>query len=164
MKRVVFLLCVLLTAAACGFHLRGEGSLHAAVSSVYLDAAPDSVVGRELRTRLQDAGVQVDDSGGADRYAIRIGPETLSNEVLSVSPQTGKAEEYLLVMKIPLTVTAPDGRTLADAEAVTVTRDYTLEEEAVLSDFREREVLQDELRGDAAARIIRRFNALVRQH
>jgi LPS-assembly lipoprotein len=163
MKPVLCLLCLLLTAGGCGFHLRGEGpDLRPAVSDVYLDAAPDSVVARELRARLQDAGVRIDPDGDRDRFTIRVGPEALSNEVLSVSPQTGKAEEYLLVMTIPLTVIAPDGTALADAETVTVTRDYTLEEEAVLSDFREREVIQNELRSEAAARIVRRFSALVR--
>jgi LPS-assembly lipoprotein len=142
---------------ACGFQLRGAQS-GAAVRMANLDLRSVSAaeLAREVRSQLQRAGVAF--TADAE-YTLTIEHEAYERSVLSVSPRTGKAEEFQLTLTARMSLARADGTTLVNNELIAVSRDYLFDEDALLGKASEEDVLKSNLRRQAAASIIRRVYA-----
>ena len=142
---------------SCGFQMRGSQSLTTAdISSLDLHSATASDLAREVRTQLQLAGVAV--RTGAD-YTLLLANENYNRAVLSVSPRTGKAEEFQLTLTARMSLAKADGSDLISNELIRVSHDYLFDEDALLGKASEENVLKENLRRRAAADIIRRVHA-----
>ena len=95
---------------------------------------------------------------GAD-YALSLSGENFKQTALSVSPTTGKVEEYQIVFTLRVSISRADGELLVDNQALRVFRDYTFDEEAALGKFIEEEGLRD-----GAHQTSRRSNHQATQH
>ena len=85
---------------------------------------------------------------------VRILPESLERRLLSVYP-TGQVAEYELIYGVKYVVQFPDAEAVsADFE---VLRDYQDDPDQVLAKSRELELVLQEMREEAADRIIRRL-------
>jgi len=162
--RLTLLLFSLLLLAACGFHLRGyHRPAHVAAASVYLETADNGYIAQSVRDQLRSGDTQVVKKADDAQYVLRLTKQKLDRRVLSVSPKTGKAEEYELTLSTLMTVIGPGGEILADKEPVHATRDYTFDAGAVLGKSSEEEVLQQDLADQIADDILNRLDALTQR-
>jgi len=169
MRRLFPLLLPLLLLSACGFHLRGSRPQAEvdSVSSVYIRAERAADLAREVTAQLKDADIEVVADPDKAEYLLTLSNSRVERNVLSVNAQTGKAEEYQLLLTVKMSVARMSevhagGEPLVADEAVQVERDYTFDEDAVLGKYSEEQVLEEEMTQLAANRIIRRLNAAAR--
>lgn len=156
-------LLVITLLPACGFHLRGTGASAASIQAerIMVAAAEGGMVARELRAQLQLAGVRVVNARKDAEYVLRVTDEELQRDVLSVSPRTGKAEEYELTLTVLLTIVGPEREVLVDAERISLVRDFTFDQDAALGKFSEEELLTRELTRETVDQILRRLSAAI---
>ena len=100
---------------------------------------------------------------GAD-YALSLSGENFKQTALSVSPTTGKVEEYQIVFTLRVSISRADGELLVDNQALRVFRDYTFDEEAALGKFIEEEGLRTELIKQVVDQIIRQLSTVANRH
>lgn len=148
--------------SGCGFQLRGAESIGVPVDSLYLDTAGGGQTGREVREQLQLTDVTLTDSAKAAKYVVRVKRERFLREVLSVSPRTGKVEEYELILGVSLSVAASDGRALITNELLTTSRDHPFDETAVLASNEEQRAIREELTQLIARQVLLRIQAVIR--
>ena len=158
------LLAALLLTQACGFHLRGSDTGRAAAAgqnaarSVYLHTTDGR---RALQILQQQLGQAVKTRRSQAEYEIRISGESIRQNVLSVSPATGKVEEFKVNYSCLLSIIKTDTETgLINNQRLSFSRDYTFDEDAVLGKADERRQIEEELINQAAQAIIRRFRAV----
>lgn len=154
----VLLACI----SACGFQLRGSNLEALKGSSIFIQAGGGSDLALELRRQLSFAGLNVTDSAGNADYVIQLSNENFDRDVLSVSSETGKVEEYELTMNSNLTVTGSDKKRLVNDEILSARRDYIFDQDSVLGKFDEEERIREEMHQQLAASIIRRLRAVTR--
>ncbi len=158
-----FLMLTTLVLSACGFHLRGsQVASPVDISNVYIRSVAAGKLTVEVKNQLQVVGTTSAKTSDQAQYILMLENESINRSVLSVSAETGKVEEYQLTLSVSMTVTEiSDAAVLAD-ESINVARDYTFDEDAALAKFTEEEVLREDMIHQAAARIIRRLNALMK--
>jgi LPS-assembly lipoprotein len=163
MRLLLIVAALACTLAGCGFQLRGSSTAAEALAgrTIHLDADRAPAAGVELRQILNASGVHVARRAKGAEYTIRLAGEKISRDVLSVSPQTGKVEEFQLTYVVLLSVQRAGGETLLDGVPVTLQRDFTFDQDAVLGNFSEEEILRDEMAREAAEQILRRSAAAI---
>lgn len=159
MRSVAVYVFIFITLSACGFQMRGTDSLTVAnFNRLNLRSVSADTLTREVRAQLQLAGVA--ESSGAD-YTLTIANENYKRSILSVSPKTGKAEEFQLTLSARISISKTGQKDLVSNEAITASRDYLFDEDALLGKASEERQLRANLRRQLAAAIIRRLEATV---
>jgi outer membrane lipopolysaccharide assembly protein LptE/RlpB len=159
--RTLAIVCICTGLAACGFHLRGSGAEFAGIEGgrIFLNQARAPTVSAQVRSQLDLAGAKLTATASEAEYRVLISNERLLREVLSVSPQTGKAEEYQLLLRVFLSVSTSAGETLVDQQQISLSRDFTYDADAALGKYSEEELLRQEMTREAADQILRRLGA-----
>ncbi len=145
---------------ACGFQLRGSNLQALQHSQVYVQSNGANVLAKEVKIQLQNADVIPVKSVTDAKYIINLSNESFDRRVLSVSPKTGKVEEYEITYRASLSITGSDGDTILKSEPVTAVTDYTFDEDAVLGKFEEERVLRDDIVRHAASNVLRRLQSV----
>ena len=155
-------LFVVILAQGCGYHLRGQAPQVKAKSgyTVHIAAAAASRLAAAVRTQLAGSGVAATDSREGTDYTLAVHGEEFERQVLSVSPATGKVEEYQVILTGRISISKADGEVLVANQAIRVSGDYAYDEDAALGKFAEEETIKEELLEQAAARVIRRLNTV----
>jgi LPS-assembly lipoprotein len=158
-----FLVGLSAAAGGCGMHLRGSSTEAEELRSlnIYLEQVQALQVGQELRQILAASEVKLARKAKGADYVIRVAGEKLTRDVLSVSPQTGKVEEFQLNYRVHLSVLRLGAEPLVDNIPIALQRDFTFDQDAVLGNFSEEETLRDELTREAAEQILRRSAAAI---
>lgn len=153
--------CILIS--ACGFHLRGSGGAVAEIQAerIYISQGGAGNLATEVRSQLELSGVTLTGSPQEAEFVIRLAEENVQRNVLSVSPQTGKVEEYQLTFSVLLSLTEAGGAKLLEGDPVSLARDFTFDQDAVMGKFSEEELLRVELTREAAEQILRRVGAMI---
>lgn len=164
MRITWILIPLLLLTTACGFHLRGSQPQAEvdAISSIHIRASRTGDIAKEVTARLEQAGIAIMPEAEQAEYLLTLANESVERDVLSVSAQTGKAEEYRLILTVQMSVSHSDDGLLLDGDTVEVFRDYTFDEDAVLGAFSEEQVLREEMTRRVASQVISRLNATAR--
>jgi len=159
--RTLAAIALVATLSGCGFHLRGSSADFAGIEGkrIFLNQARAQLVGTQVRSQLDLAGATLADTPGEADYSVFLSNERLAREVLSVSPQTGKAEEYQLLFRVLLSIKTAGGETLVDEQQISLSRDFTYDEDAALGKFSEEQLLREELTREAADQVLRRLGA-----
>ena len=161
MKTRYLIIVLLLGLSACGFHLRGTQQKAAVkVSNVYVSSAGAREVVAEVKEQLDNAGAAAVKGLETADYVLTLERQLFDRRVLSVSSVTGKVEEYQLALELYMSVSNGKGEELLAPERIRLTRDYTIDEEAVLAQGSEEDILREDMVIDAASRIIYRLNAV----
>ena len=163
LKRIylnVFILTIVLTIAGCGFKLRGDFGLPTGIQQLQLLAAQKNTpMHRILGKQLQGFNIEVwDNTVSASQVAeqvdviVYLRSDQLERRLLSLF-STGQVAEYELVYTIKYHIQFP----AQDAQEIEfdVTREYQDDPDAVLAKSRELDLIQNEMRQEAANRIIR---------
>lgn len=162
--RTTLLILIASLIAGCGFHLRSEESVGIPADSLYLDISGGGQTGREVQQQLKLTDIKLTDSAKSADYVLRVTNERFVQEVLSVSPRTGRVEEYELILRVNLSVAAADGETLIQGEQLDARRDYVYDEFAVVATGDEQQLIREELTRLIASQVLLRARAVVRQH
>ena len=159
MRRAAVYAFIFISLSACGFQMRGSQSLTVAkITHLNLRSVSADALTREVKSQLQMDGVAV--SSSAD-YTLTLVNETYKRSILSISPKTGKAEEFQLTLSARVSISKKGMNDLVSNEAITASRDYLFDEDALLGKASEERLLKENLRRQLAAAVIRRLNATV---
>lgn len=154
------LLITTLILSACGFQLRGTGGITAAgVGSILIVAPANSAIAAEVRSQLQMTEAKLVQTTEQAELILSLDGEHFERTILSVSPDSGKVEEYLLTLGINLSLADRTSHPLLAGEHLTASRDYPFDENAVLGMFSLETRIREDLSRQIAAGIIRRLNA-----
>ncbi|HSR63600.1 MAG TPA: LPS assembly lipoprotein LptE [Gammaproteobacteria bacterium] len=158
--RIIPVLLMLIFVAGCGFQLRGSNLDELQRSNVYVQSSGANQIAGHVRQQLRYAGVNlIDDAGDAD-YLISLSDERFERNILSVSPRTGKVQEYELSYQSSLSVTDRNGEKLVNNEPITAARDYVFDDGSVLGNFSQEGVLRNDIARHAASSVLRRLQAV----
>ena len=158
--RVLVLAVLLILLAGCGFRLREQAELPAALRELRIEVADRfSPVGIELARALQRAGATLHDDAAAKVAVLRVHVDSISTQPLSVSG-TARVQEYQVLHRIEFEVVAADGTVLIARNAIERRRDYRFDETQALGAAAEDELARKELRRDTLAALLRRIEAL----
>ena len=156
------LLCLLVgLVSACGFSLRGSQALPETLTQVAINAPLQySPLSRALQKRLpvyQLVGL-INSTATIDRemldktLVVQLEPEQFERRLLSVF-STGQVAEYDLVFTVNYTIIFP--HKIPIKNSFRVSREYQDDPEQILAKSRELNLVLNELRVEAADRIIR---------
>ncbi len=140
--------------AGCGYHLRGAVELPESLSPVHLRGGSEALRQR-LALFLTGGGARIADETEEAQSVLAVRNERFDERVLSVDSQTGKAREFEITYTVSFEMTGPGGRVLLPQREVNLVRDYVFDPDAVIGKSRERGVLEEEMRRDAAEQIVR---------
>ena len=144
-----------LLAAGCGFTLRGEGLLPDVMQRVQLEAQDlNSELVQKLERELRRAGAVIVQERSAATSTLRIVSDIADERVLSVSAQ-GQPQEFELFHTVVFSLTANESQ-LLEPTTLTLTRDYSFDEQDILGKAEDAAFLQDALAEDVARSIVRR--------
>lgn len=113
---------------------------------------------RGLRRALEASGTEFAPTRAAATAVIRIDRDETGQRVLSVSARNTPAE-YSIFYTVTYAVSA-GGEELLPPQTLTLTRDYTFDEEALLAKQHEEEILREALARDLVALVMRRLASL----
>ncbi len=162
LRRYRFTLVAALAAllAGCGFHLRKEANLPASMQRVHIEAAdPASPLVRDLARALPRSGTQVVAAVEPGVALMRIGANTVSTDVLSVSG-SARANEYSLRHHVEFEVLDAAGTALLPKQVIELTREFTFDASQALGVAAQTDLLTRELERDMVQAILRRLEAL----
>ena len=158
----VCILTIILTIVGCGFKLRGDYGLPTGIKQLQLLAAQKNTpLYRILGKQLQGFNIEVwDNTHSATEInqqvdaIVHLTSDQLERRLLSLF-STGQVAEYELVYTIKYYIQFPE----QDALEIEfdVTREYQDDPDAVLAKSRELDLIQNEMRHEAANRIIRKI-------
>lgn len=156
------IVCALLV-SACGFQMRGArtGVADIEAERIYIDQTRAANLADEVKSQLKFAGVKVTESPADAEYVVLLANETVRRDVLSVSPRTGKVEEYQLTLSARMSLREAGGSKLLEDDPLSLVRDFTYDQSAALGKFSEEETLRDELTREAAELVLRRVGAVL---
>lgn len=160
--RTFFLLGLLASIAGCGYHLRGSGPGALSINSVFVQSSGANKLADEVRNQLNGMGVSTPGEAEAAEYVLNLSAERENRKVLTVAADTGKVQEYEISFTAFMSVSDAAGQVLSKNQTVRAKRDLTVDEDAVLGKFEEERTIQNELRKQAAANVLRRLQAVTR--
>jgi LPS-assembly lipoprotein len=153
------LLCALASGAlaACGF--RPAGSVTVPFETLYV-AAPDySSFGAEFKRYMESGGkTRLADSPGNADAVLEILNEQQEKVVLSLS-SAGRVREYLLRYRVAFRLLDPAKRVLIPPSEISLQRDLTYDDSAVLGKENEEVLLYRDMKNDAVQQLLRRLAA-----
>lgn len=154
MRHLIQKLTVIIIATAvtgCGFQLRDNYQLPAAMQTVSIEAPAFSEFGQVLERRLSLAGARIE-SPQQTSLVIEILDDTLDRRTLSLS-QSGQVAEYEMIYTVYYQLI--EQGEISALQQVEVYRDYQDDPNFALAKTREREVLVQEMRDEAARLLLR---------
>jgi LPS-assembly lipoprotein len=152
---------VMLTAAlllsACGFQLRGTAQLP--FKTLYLQAASTSPFALQLKRAIEaGTSTRVTDSPAEADVVLQILAELKEKQILSLTGG-GRVSEFLLRYRVSFRLTDRLNREHIPASEIVLRRDYTFNDQQVLSKEHEEAILYRDMRVDAVQQLLRRLQA-----
>lgn len=161
MSRLLLLLCLVLAVSACGFRPRGTLALAEELGPVKVQTAdPYSELAQGLSVALARAGVKaaVD---GEPSATLRVRSERLSTRPLTVDVRA-LVREYETLYRVGFDVIGADGKVRLPEQTVELTREFTYDAFAQAGSPAEQRLIEEELRREMQAAILRRLDAVLR--
>ncbi len=160
-RRALVVTAAALALAGCGFQLRQAP--HFAFSSIYVAAAPNSTLGKELRRSIASSdGVRVVDDPAA-RAAAQVVLDVLADQrekvVVGLSA-SGQVREFQLRTRVRFRLSTPAGKELIPETELLQQRDISFNESAVLAKEAEENLLYRDMQTDIVQQLMRRLAAV----
>ena len=149
----------LLAVSACGFRLAGSEPLPAVLVRPYLSLKdPYSDFSREFERRLKSAGAALQTVRADSTASIEVTKDLVETRTLSVTSQNIPTE-YELVYTVTFVVKGPDKQLLAP-QTLSLSQDYSFEENALLAKENEADVLRQQMARDLVGITMHRLSSL----
>ena len=145
--------------AGCGFQMRGQPDIPAAMSRTYI-ATPNrhSIFYRKLAAELRSNGVDVVESPLDAGATLNIIDDQTGQRVISVSARN-IPREYEVFYRVIYSVQNETG-TMLEPQEQTVARDYTYDETLVLGKAQEEEMIRAAIADDLVRLVMFQLAAL----
>jgi LPS-assembly lipoprotein len=153
LRLVITALLAAALVSACGFRARGSVTLPEDFREVYVDAPIE--IADEIAIFLDSGGASIAGVRSEADAVIKVLSESYDERVMSVDATTGKAREFELLYAFDFSIRMKDGIMLIPPEHVVVRRIYLFDPTDVIGGRRNIEVLRQDMRREAAGRIIR---------
>lgn len=153
------LLAVVLSLAACGFHLRGSNLQGAefAFKSLYLKAPAESPFVADLRRALNTNKITLTSTPDQAELVLEVLSEQIPpKQILSLSG-SGRVQEYQLVYRISLRAYDAKQNDWLPTDEIMLSRILTYDDAQVLAKEQEEAMLYKDMRSDAVAQAVRRL-------
>ena len=143
--------------AGCGFQLRGQATLP--FHTLFVQAAPTSVFALQVkRAVLAGSDTQVTDRADQAEAVLQILAELQEKEILSLGG-SGRVREFQLRYRVQFRLTDEKNREHIPATEIVLKRDFSFNDEQVLSKETEEALLFRDMRNDAVQQLVRRLQA-----
>lgn len=150
------LLASSLLLTSCGFHLRGSLPLER-YPAIFVDAKKHSELASLLSQQLESNKVKLLTELDPKAPALMLQQDSLERRTLSLFPN-GQVAEYELIYRVKYQLLLPD-QDIQEFQ-FELTRDYQDDPNLALAKAKELDLLLQELRNQAASRIIRQLNRI----
>ncbi len=150
------LLASSLLLTSCGFHLRGSLPLER-YPAIFVDAKKHSELASLLSEQLESNKVKLLAELDPQAPALMLQQDSLERRTLSLFPN-GQVAEYELIYRVSYQLLLP-GQDIQEFQ-FELTRDYQDDPNLALAKAKELDLLLQELRNQAASRIIRQLNRI----
>ena len=161
MSRLLLLACLVLAVSACGFHPRGTLALAEELGPVKVQTSdPYSPLAQGLSVALDRAGVQPAVEGQPSA-TLRVRSESLRTRPLAVDAHA-LVREYETRYRVRFDLIGADGKRRLAEQTIELSRDFTYDAFAQAGSPAEQQLIQDELRREMQAAILRRLDAALR--
>ena len=141
---------------SCGFHLRGSLPLER-YPAIFVDAKKHSELASLLSEQLKSNEVKLLTELDPKAPALMLQQDSLERRTLSLFPN-GQVAEYELIYRVQYQLLLPD-QDIQEFQ-FELTRDYQDDPNLALAKAKELDLLLQELRSQAASRIIRQLNRI----
>jgi len=158
MKTRLIIVIILLLTSSCGFQLRGAGGFQ--MDRIFVDAIAANNTAAEIKRIITEEGLTISENPKQAQVVVHLRDETIDRRVLSISAVSGKLEEVELHLHVELEITHPNGEKIQESQRISLVRDYSFDETAVLAVATEEETLVAEMFREIVAQIIRRLQAV----
>jgi len=158
---ILSLTILLIGLSACGFQLRGTNLQGLQDTKIYVQSSGANALATEVKKQLVDVGINPVSSASDADYVVSLSNESFNTKILSVSPTTGKAEQYQVNYTGMLKISSQDDGSTATSGPVSATRDLTFDEGSVLGKVQEESILKKDITKQVAASVLRRLRAAV---
>ena len=153
------LLLLALALTACGFHRQGVRPLSPVMKVTYVDAKDArSDFMRGLTRALEAGGATLVPTREDATAVLKVERDQTGQRVLSVSARNTPTE-YEIYYTVTYSVRSAEAELLA-SRTLTLTRDYSFNEEALLAKQHEEEYLREALARDLVAQVMRSLASL----
>lgn len=148
-----------LALVACGFHRQGVTPMPPVMKLTYVDARDERTdFMRGLTRALETRGATLTPTRESASAVLRIERDETGQRVLSVSARNTPTE-YEIFYTVTYAVTS-NGAEVLTPQTLTLTRDYSFDDEALLAKQHEEEILREALASDLVNLVMRRLASL----
>jgi len=159
--RVGVALILLVSVTACGFHLRGQLELPAAMAATYIETnGVNADLVKRLRNSLKSNGAVVTANRTEATAVLRLLNDSYDRRVLSVGGGR-KIREIELHYAIRFELAEVGGDRLVAPQTVELFRDYTYDEDDVLGKQGEEANIREDMIREAGDRVLRIIQAVL---
>jgi len=145
----------LLTAAGCGFHLRGSTQIP--FKNLHVQVAETSGFGIELKRALRANDVPLRETAKGADANLAILSEIREKKIQSLGGQ-GRVREYQLIYRVGYSLTSEKG-IITPPTQILITRDISFNDAAALAKEAEEALLYRDMQSDAVQQLLRRLQA-----
>jgi len=161
MRRQLIVFSLVAALGACGFQPRAQVAFAEELGPVRVATAdPFSPLGQGLATALTRAGAEPAAEGGP-AATLKVLSEQMRTRPLSVDAGA-QVREYETLYQVEFELRGADGAVRVPRQAVELSREYTYDALASAGSPAEQRLVQEELRRDMQAAILRRVDAVLR--
>lgn len=154
--RALFLMLLVTSLVACGFHLRGAADV--SFSSIFIQGNP-LVISKKLVKSLNTNGVKVLPSAeGAELLLEMIGEES-EKRILSLAGR-GTVNEFELYYRVHYRTKSAGSELWSQAQTVEARRDFTYDDANLLAKQGEEKRLNENMQQDVLSSLMRRLSSL----
>lgn len=152
------LLLMVLTLAACGFHLRGSNlkDIQFAFKSLYLKAPGETAFVADLRRILKANKIKLTGNAASADLVLEVVSEQSLKQILSLSG-AGRVQEYQLFYRVSLRAYDNMQNDWLPAEEISLSRILAYDDTQVLAKEQEEALLYKDMRSDAIGQAVRRL-------
>jgi LPS-assembly lipoprotein len=144
---------------ACGFRLAGSERLPPILARPYLSMMdPYTDFAREFERQLKSRGAQLQDGRQDATATVEVTKDLVEQRTLSVSARNIPTD-YELRYTVVFAVRGPDAELLAP-QTITLSRDYSFEENVLLAKEHEADILREQMARDLATMAMHRLTRL----
>lgn len=163
-----FLCLVLISLAACGFHLRGAVELSADLSPLYLQTNNAYELARDVKGLLRSNNIELAQTPGKAKATLTLLKEQRNRRIITVNSD-GRASEYLLTYIVDVRFSGAaiaqnqDEQSVKNkqiTDTITLNRTLIFDPDVVLAATNESETLYRDMKRDTARRILLKLQAL----
>ncbi|MEO7065872.1 MAG: LPS assembly lipoprotein LptE [Rhodanobacter sp.] len=152
------LLLSVLALSACGFHLRANATLPAAMQRVHVTVSGGGDFQRSLTRALRSSGATVEDEGGPGIAELRVPIASFSNDTLSAGGYA-RITEYAVHYHVQFSVTDANGVVLVPSQQIDMQREYSYDATNTVGNASQVQEIQRSLNDDVVQSILFRLQA-----